>query len=224
MKVVSSDAAEVYDVEALLLNIGAGTPVHLRKQAIFSQGDRAADLFYIRQGWVRLTMFSREGKAATVAILGQGDFLGEECLAPGRFLRLASAVAITDCFFIQVEKEQMLRALNGDRNPTLARFFTEYLLARNLRVQEDLADQLSHCSEKRLIRLLLLLAQSGPQKDGASDYSFPEISHEILAEMVGTTRPRITYFMNKFRKMGLVEYSGGLHVKKELEKLLGNSG
>jgi len=207
-----------FDADAFLRHIGTATRMQscLQKHIIFSQADCAASLFYICKGRVRLTIFSIEGKAATIAILGEGDFLGEECLAMGQPLRLATAVAITCCSFVRIEKERMLAALDGDR--ALARFFTEYLLARTIRAQENLADQLSHSSEKRLVRLLLLLARSGD--NGTAERSFPEISQETLAEMVGTTRPRISYFMNKFRRMGLIDYSGGLHVSKELEFLL----
>jgi CRP-like cAMP-binding protein len=214
----SSGTPVLFDLDAFCRNTGTGTRIQscVQKQAIFSQGDPAAGLFYIRRGRVRLTIFSSEGTAATIAILGEGDFLGEECLAPGRRLRLATAVAITGCAIVQIEKEQMLAALDSDR--ALARFFMEYLLARKIRVQEDLADQLSHSSEQRLVRVLLLLAGTG--SNGATGRNFPEISQETLAEMVGTTRPRISYFMNKFRRMGLVDYSGGLQVRKELENLL----
>ena len=211
-----NDRPASFDPEALLQSLGAAarSRSYPHKQAIFSQGDLAASLFYIRRGRVRLTVLSDEGKAATIAILGDRDFVGEECLAVSHSLRLATAIAITDCAAFQIEKQQMLAAL--DSNPPLARFFWEYLLARKIRTQEDLADQLSHSSEKRLIRLLLLLA--GPYGDGAG--ALPEISQETLAEMVGTTRPRINYFMNKFRKMGLIDYKGGLRVRKELRNLL----
>jgi len=204
--------------EVLLQSIGQGISIQAcsAKQGVFSQGDPAASLFYIHKGRVKLTVFSSQGKAATIAILGEGDFLGEECLAPAEPLRLASAVAVTECSLIQIEKDGMLRAL--DCNRALAGFFMEYLLVRKTRVQKDLADQLSNSSEKRLARVLLLLV--GPGNHGPSNDGHPEISHETLAEMVGTTRPRISYFMNKFRKMGLIDYSSGLHVRKGLEQML----
>lgn len=187
-----------------------------QKQAIFFQEDRAAALFYILQGRVKLTVFSSEGKAATIAILDKGDFLGEECLVSWHTVRLSSAVAITDCSLLQIDKDQMLAALDSDL--ALARSFREYLLTRKVRAEEDLADQLSHSSEKRLVRLLLLLA--GKETNGRTKRNRPEISQEILAEMVGTTRPRITYFMTKFRKLGLIDYSRGLRVHKGLLNVL----
>jgi len=192
---------------------GAKIQSYRQKQVIFSQEDPAVALFYVRQGRVKLTIFSSEGKAATIAILERGDFLGEECLVPCHSVRLASAVAITDCSLLQVEKENKQAALDNDRS--LARAFTKYLLTRKARAEERLADQLSHSSEKRLIRLLLLLG--GPGTSGQVKRNPPEITQEILAEMVGTTRPRISYFMTKFRKLGLVDYRGGLRVSKELQ-------
>lgn len=187
-----------------------------QKQVIFSQGDSAASLFYVLRGRVRLTIFSSRGKAATIAILGEGDFLGEECLADGAAVRRASAIAVTDCSLLQIKRDSMRSALC--RDCALAGFFMEYLLARKIRVEENLADQLFHSSERRLVRVLLTLAAAG--HNGAIRRDLPEINQEILAEMVGTTRPRISYFMNKFRKLGLVDYSSGLHVKKELEIML----
>ena len=192
---------------------GAKVQSYRQKQLIFTQEDPATALFYVRQGRIKLTIFSSEGKAATIAILNSGDFLGEECLVPCHSVRLASAVAITDCSLIQVEREKMLAALDSDR--ALARSFTRYLLTRKARAEELLADQLSHSSEKRLIRLLLLLG--GPGTSGQAKRNPREITQEILAEMVGTTRPRISYFMTKFRKLGLVDYRGGLRVSKELQ-------
>lgn len=203
----------------LLLRIArpdANIQSYRQKQVIFFQEDRAAALFYILQGRIKLTVFSRAGKAATIAILDKGDFLGEECLVSWQCLRLASAVAITDCSLLHIDKDQMLAALDSDR--ALARSFTEYLLARKVRAEEGLADQLSHSSEKRLVRLLLLLA--GTETNGGNKRTLPEISQEILAEMVGTTRPRISYFMTKFRKLGLIDYSRGLRVYKGLQNVL----
>ncbi|MGC2696346.1 MAG: Crp/Fnr family transcriptional regulator [Candidatus Angelobacter sp.] len=203
----------------LLLQItesGAKIQGYRQKQIIFSQEDPAVALFFVRQGRVKLTIFSSEGKAATISILDKGDFLGEECLVPHHSMRLASAVAITDCSLLQIEKDKMLAALDSDR--ALARSFTSYLLTRKVRAEDGLADQLSHSSEKRLVRLLLLLGASGT--NGKVKHNLPEISQEVLAEMVGTTRPRISYFMTKFRKLGLVDYRGGLRVSKELQYVL----
>lgn len=206
------------DAEVFFRERVPGTRVQAcrQKQVIFSQGDSAASLFYILRGRVRLTMFSRRGKAATIAILGDCDFLGEECLGDGPAFRRASAIAVSDCSLVQIKKESMISAL--DHDPAMAGFFMEYLLARKIRVEEDLADQLFHSSERRLVRVLLMLAATG--HNGATGRDLPEINQEILAEMVGTTRPRISYFMNKFRKLGLIDYSSGLHVKKELEIML----
>lgn len=207
-----------FPAQLLLENAGVCAKVQLtfQKQVIFSQDGPATTLFYIREGRVRLTLLSSEGKAATITILGEGEFLGEECLVPCYSLRLASAVAITDCCLLKIGKDQMLAALESDH--ALAASFTQYLLQRKIHAEDNLADQIFHSSEKRLVRLLLLLA--GPEIDGGSKRKLPEISQEVLAEMVGTTRPRISYFMAKFRKLGLVDYSRGLRVRKELQNIL----
>lgn len=199
--------------QLLLDKTGPGAKIqsYRQKQIIFSQGDLAATLFYIREGRVRLTLLSNEGKAATITILGEGEFLGEECLVPCHHLRLASAVAITDGSMLEIGKERMLAALDSDHG--LASSFTQYLLMRKIHAEDNFADQIFHSTEKRLVRLLLLLADS-------EKHNLPEISQEILAEMVGTTRPRISYFMTKFRKLGLVDYSRGLRIRKELQKVL----
>jgi len=190
---------------------GATVQSLVPKHVIFSQGDSASRIFYIGNGRVKLTVLSSEGKSATIAILNKDDFLGEECLLLNHPLRLSSAVAITDCSLLQIEKVQMLSALDRDRD--LARHFTDYLLKRKIRAEEDLTDWFFHSSEKRLARVLLLLA-------GIEGSRIPGISQEFLAEMVGTTRPRISYFMTKFRKLGLVDYRHGLRVCKELQKVL----
>ena len=207
-----------FPVQLLLGNAGLGAKVQLnfQKQIIFSQDGHATTLFYIREGRVRLTLLSSEGKAATITILGEGEFLGEECLAPSYSTRLASAVAITDCSLLKIGKDQMLAALENDH--ALAASFTQYLLQRKIHAEDNLADQIFHSSEKRLVRVLLLLA--GPETDGGTKHRLPEISQEVLAEMVGTTRPRISYFMAKFRKLGLVDYRRGLRVRKELQNIL----
>ena len=199
-------------------NVGSvvKTQSYVQKQIIFPQDDPAAALFYVREGQVKLTVFSSGGKAATIAILDKGDFLGEECLVPGHALRPASAVAITDCCLLKIGRDQMLAALESDR--FFAASFTQYLLRRKIHAEENLADQIFHSSEKRLVRLLLLLA--GPETDSGSKRRLPDISQEVLAEMVGTTRPRISYFMTKFRKLGLIDYSRGLRVRKDLQDIL----
>ena len=208
----------LFPTQLLLGNgrVGAKVQLSFQKQIIFSQGDPATTLFYVREGRIRLTLLSSEGKAATVTILGEGNFLGEECLVPCHSARLASAVAITDCCLLKIGKDEMLAALESDH--VFAASFTQYLLLRKIHAEDNLADQIFHSSEKRLVRLLLLLA--GPEADGASRRKLPEISQETLAEMVGTTRPRISYFMAKFRKLGLVDYSRGLRVRKELQNIL----
>lgn len=207
-----------FHLQLLLQNIGSCAQIqsYLQKQVIFSQDDPAAELFFIRQGHVRLTLLCSEGKAATITILGNGEFLGEECLLSCHSQRLASAVAITDCSLWRIEKDQMLAALDRDR--VLARSFTQYLLMRKIHAEGNLADRLVHSSEKRLVRLLLLLADA--EANGSAKRNPPEISQEVLAEMVGTTRPRISHFMTKFRKLGLVDYSRGLRVRKELQDVL----
>jgi CRP-like cAMP-binding protein len=214
----SHEMGAPFSPQLLLRNAGLGAKVQtfLQKQVIFPQDDPAATLFYIREGRVRLTLLSSEGKAATITILGEGEFLGEECLVPCHDLRLASAVAIADCSLLRIEKHQMLAAL--DRDPALARSFTQYLLMRKIHAEDNLADQIFHSSEKRLVRVLLRLAGSA-SKNGAKRH-LPDISQEVLAEMVGTARPRISYFMTKFRKLGLIDYRRGLRVRKELQNVL----
>jgi CRP/FNR family cyclic AMP-dependent transcriptional regulator len=207
-----------FSPQLLLRNAGLRAKIQafLQKQVIFPQDGPAATLFYIREGRVRLTLLSSEGKAATITILGKGEFLGEECLVPRHNLRLASAVAVNDCSLLEIGKNRMLAALDTDH--ALASSFMQSLLMRKIHAEDNLADRLFHSSEKRLVRLLLLLAGSGT--NGRTKRNLPEISQEVLAEMVGTTRPRISYFMTKFRKLGLVDYSRGLRVRKELKSVL----
>ena len=175
-----------------------------KKQAIFAQGDAADTIFYIQQGKVRLTVVSEVGKEATLGILGEGDFFGEGGLA-GQPLRMGSATAMTDCELLQIDKKAMMLALH--REHTFSDLFVAYLLARNIRYEEDLVDQLFNSSEKRLARILLLLAHFG--KEGVPQTVIPKISQETLADMIGTTRSRVSFFMNKFRKLGFVDYNGG---------------
>jgi CRP/FNR family cyclic AMP-dependent transcriptional regulator len=180
------------------------------KKAIFRQGDPADAIFYIEKGKVKLGVVSDRGKEAVVAILGPGDFLGEGCLA-GQALRMSSATPISDCKVVRIDKEATLRALKAD--PSFSEAFLAYLLIRNIRIQEDLVDQLFNSSEKRLARVLLLLANYGKDKP---DLVIAKISQETLAEMIGTTRSRVSFFMNKFRKLGFIEYNGGVHVRSSL--------
>jgi CRP-like cAMP-binding protein len=204
----------LFDPSAFLAHAGLGrTIVDLkRKQTIFSQGDPADAVFYIQRGKVRLSVISSGGKEATIALLGAGDFLGEECIASSHTLRMATAETITEGAVLKIERQEMVRALHEQH--AISDIFVSYLLSRNLRVQEDLVDQLFNSSEKRLARALLLLAQFG--KEGAPETVIPKISQEVLAEMVGTTRARVNFFMNRFRKLGFIEYNGKLLVHRSL--------
>jgi CRP/FNR family transcriptional regulator, cyclic AMP receptor protein len=175
-----------------------------KKQAIFAQGDRADSVFHIQKGRVKLTVVSKTGREATLGLLGVEDFFGEGALA-GQALRMGSASAMTDCEIQRIDKKAMMNALH--RESALSELFVAYLLARNVRYEEDLVDQLFNSSEKRLARVLLLLAHFG--KEGIPETVIPKMSQESLAEMVGTTRSRVSFFMNRFRKLGFVDYSGG---------------
>jgi CRP/FNR family transcriptional regulator, cyclic AMP receptor protein len=183
-----------------------------RTQTIFTQGDAADAIFYIQEGKVKLTVVSKGGKEATIGILSVGDFFGEGALA-GQPLRMASATAMSACHLLCIDKKSMMLALHQEH--TFSDLFVAYLLARNIRYEEDLVDQLFNSSEKRLARLLLLLARFG--KDGAPQTVIPKISQETLGEMIGTTRSRVSFFMNKFRELGLVEYDeNGIQVHGSL--------
>jgi CRP/FNR family transcriptional regulator, cyclic AMP receptor protein len=184
-----------------------------KKNTIFAQGDTTDGLFFIQSGKVRLSVVSEAGKEATLAILGERDFFGESGLA-GELLRMSSATAITDCVLLHVEKRAMMLAMS--LQPKLSALFLKYLLKRNMRYQDDLVDQLFNSSEKRLARVLLLMAHFG--REGVSEMSVPRLSQETLAEMVGTTRSRVSFFMNRFRKLGFINYDVGdnLHVHSSL--------
>ena len=193
------------------------TIVHLhKKQIVFSQGDPADSVFYIQKGRVKLTVVSKHGREATIALLGAGDFVGEECIAASQSLRIATAAALTEAAVLKIDKAAMARALHQQH--AFSDLFVAYLLARNARVQGDLVDQLFSSSEKRLARILLLLAQFG--KEGAQDKVVPKMSQEVLAAMVGTTRARVNYFMNRFRKLGFIEYNGELRVHSSLLNII----
>ena len=196
-----------FDSDVFLATIGEGRKILLvnKKHVIFAQGDGADAVFYVQKGKVRLTVVSASGKEATIAIVGEGNFFGEGSLA-GQLLRMGSAAAMTDCEILRVDKKVMLDALH--REPAFSEMFVAYLLARNIRYEEDLVDQLFNSSEKRLARVLLILAHFG--KDGIPETVIPKISQETLAEMVGTTRSRVSFFMNRFRKLGLIDYAGGI--------------
>jgi CRP-like cAMP-binding protein len=196
-----------FDPNTFLATIGDGRKILdvPKKQTIFAQGDVADAVFYIQKGKVRLTVVSKAGKEATIGIVSEGNFFGEGSLA-GQLLRMGSAGAMTDCELLRVDKKAMMEALH--REHAFSDMFVAYLLARNIRYEEDLVDQLFNSSEKRLARVLLLLARFG--KEGVPETVVPKISQETLAEMVGTTRSRVSFFMNRFRKLGFIHYAGGV--------------
>jgi CRP/FNR family cyclic AMP-dependent transcriptional regulator len=203
-----------FDPRKFLATIGEGRKVvaFLKKQTIFTQGDEADAVFYIQEGKVRLTVVSKIGKEATLGILSEREFFGEGSLA-GQTLRMGSATAVTDCELLQIDRKAMVLALH--REHAFSDLFVAYLLARNIRYEEDLVDQLFNSSEKRLARMLLLLAHFG--KEGMPEVVIPKISQETLAEMIGTTRSRVSFFMNRFRKLGFVDYGeSGLQVHSSL--------
>jgi len=196
-----------FDPNTFLATIGEGRrSINVgKKQGIFAQGDDADAVYYIQSGKVKLSVVSKTGREATIGMLREGNFFGEGALA-GQALRMGSASAITDCDLMRVDKKAMIQALH--REHLFSDMFVAYLLARNIRYEEDLVDQLFNSSEKRLARVLLLLAHFG--KEGMPETAVPKISQETLAEMVGTTRSRVSFFMNRFRKLGFIQYSGGI--------------
>jgi len=204
-----------FDPYAFISTIGNGREMisFQKKETIFAQGDPTDGLFFIQKGKVRLSVVSERGKEATLAILNEKDFFGESGLA-GQLLRMSSATAVTDCVLLHVEKKAIMLAMSLE--PKLSAMFLKYLLKRNMRYQDDLVDQLFNSSEKRLARVLLLMAHFG--KEGVSEMSVPRLSQETLAEMVGTTRSRVSFFMNRFRKLGFINYDIGdnLHVHSSL--------
>jgi CRP-like cAMP-binding protein len=202
-----------FNAQAFLDSAGVARKVteFKRKEAVFSQGDSAKNVLYIQKGGVRLSVINETGKEAVVAVLGPGDFFGEGCLA-GQPIRIGSATAITTTTLLVIEKNEMVRVLHAEH--AFSDRFIAYMLSRNIRVEEDLVDQLFNSSEKRLARTLLLLARYG--KEDTPQKVLPKISQEMLAEMVGTTRSRVNFFMNKFRKLGFIKYNGGLHIDTSL--------
>jgi CRP/FNR family transcriptional regulator, cyclic AMP receptor protein len=210
---VAAKKKREFDPNTFLATIGDGRKILAvpKKQMIFAQGDAADAVFYIQKGKVRLTVVSKTGKEATIGIVTEGNFFGEGSLA-GQVLRMGSAAAMTDCDLLRVDKKAMMDALHRER--AFSDVFVAYLLARNIRYEEDLVDQLFNSSEKRLARVLLLLAHFG--KEGIPETVVPKISQETLAEMVGTTRSRVSFFMNRFRKLGFIHYNGGLQVHSSL--------
>ena len=208
-----ASAKSKFDVKKFLATIGQGRKIVRvrRNQQIYAQGDVCDAVFYIQEGKVRLAVVSRPGKEATLGILNPGAFFGEGGLA-GQTVRMGSATAMTDCELMRIEKAAMMLALH--REHSLSDMFVAYLLGRNIRYEEDLVDQLFNSSEKRLARILLLLAHFG--KEGKPETVVPKISQETLAEMVGTTRSRVSFFMNRFRKLGFIKYNGGMEIHSSL--------
>lgn len=207
-----------FDLKIFLAQIGKRSTVagYQKDQLVFSQGDPADAVFHVQKGKVKLTVLSKKGKEAIIAILGTGDFLGEGCLA-GQSLRMTTATTMSECTIGRLDKRDAIRLLQEE--PDFSELFLRYLLTRIIRIEEDLVDRLFNSTEKRLARVLLLLANLG--KKGEPEPVIPKISHEILAEMIGTTRPRVSFFMNKFRKLGLIDYDNdALEVHSSLVNVL----
>jgi CRP/FNR family cyclic AMP-dependent transcriptional regulator len=204
---------KTFDAQNFLDSAGIARKVteFKKKETIFSQGDPSKNVLYIQKGGVRLSVVNETGKEAVVAILGPGDFFGEGCLA-GQSIRIGTATAITPSTVLMIEKREMIRVLHVEH--AFSDRFISYMLSRNIRIEEDLIDQLFNSSEKRLARSLLLLARYG--KQDKPQRVLPKISQEMLAEMVGTTRSRVNFFMNKFRKLGFIKYNGGLQINTSL--------
>jgi len=205
---------KIFDAVAFLMSAGLGRRILelAPGQAFFSQGDQADSVFYLQKGRARVTVVSQSGKEATLTLLGPGDFVGEEALAAVPGLRLSTATAITDCTTLKITREEMTRVMHQEQD--FSDLFMKFLLDRSMRIQADLVDQLFNSSEKRLARILLLMAEYG--QPGEPAMLLPKISQEMLAEMIGTTRSRVSYFMNRFRKMGFIDYNGRIQVNKSL--------
>jgi CRP-like cAMP-binding protein len=202
-----------FDPKAFLARVGEGKTIleYRKDQVVFAQGDVADTVFYIQKGRVKVVVISEHGKEAVVGILEPGQFFGEGCMN-GHSVRIATTTAMEECLITAITKKAMLAVLHSE--PTFSEMFMAYLLTRNSRIEEDLIDQLFNSSEKRLARLLLLLANFG--KEGSPQFISPNISQETLAEMIGTTRSRVSFFMNKFRKLGLISYNGKIEVHNSL--------
>jgi CRP/FNR family transcriptional regulator, cyclic AMP receptor protein len=203
-----------FDPAAFLANAGLGRRIVQvkAKQSFFSQGNTADSIFYLQKGRAKLTVVSTNGKEATITLLSAGDFVGEESIGGAVGLRLATATAITACTALKIERVEMIRVLHEEH--AFSDLFLKFLLARSMRTQADLVDQLFNSSEKRLARILLLMAEFG--KPGEPETLIPQITQETLAEMIGTTRSRVSFFMNRFRKLGFLEYNGRIRVHKSL--------
>jgi CRP/FNR family cyclic AMP-dependent transcriptional regulator len=211
--VAAAKRRRAFDPRTFLSTIDDGRKIVTlqKKQTVFSQGETADSVFYIQKGKVKLSVVARGGKEAAIGVLNAGDFFGEGCLT-GQPLRMCSATTMTECTIMRIDKKSMIEVIH--REHSFSDLFVAYLLTRNIRYEEDLVDQLFNSSEKRLARILLLLAHFG--KDGKPEAAIPKISQETLAEMVGTTRGRVNFFMNRFRKLGFVRYNGGLEVHPSL--------
>ncbi len=210
---MKSKKKPAFDAQAFLDSAGVAKRVaeFRRKETIFSQGDPSTNIMYIQKGGVKLSVVNESGKEAVVAVLGPGDFFGEGCLA-GQPIRMGTATAITPTAALVIQKNEMIRVLHAEH--ALSDRFISFMLARNIRIEEDLIDQLFNSSEKRLARTLLLLARYGKQDH--PQRVLPKVSQETLAEMIGTTRSRVNFFMNKFRKLGFIKYNGGLQINNSL--------
>jgi len=203
-----------FDTTAFLMSAGLGRRIVqvAPKQPFFTQGDPADSVFYLQQGQAKITVVSEAGKEATIAILSEGDFVGEGALVAMPGLRLSTATATTACTALKISRDEMIRVMHEERD--FSDLFLKFLLTRSMRIQADLVDQLFNSSEKRLARILLLMAEFGQR--GESKPLIPKISQETLAEMIGTTRSRVSFFMNRFRKFGFIEYDGRIRVDKSL--------
>ena len=212
--IARSSKNPIFNAADFLARTGLGrTTIELKKnQTVFSQGDSATAVFYIQKGRIKLTVISRRGKEATIALLSAGDFVGEECIAAIQPERMSTATALLPCTLLKIDRGEMVRVLHDEH--AFSDLFVSFLLGRNVRIQEDLIDQLFNSSEKRLARALLLLARFG--KDSTPETVIPKISQETLAEMIGTTRSRVSFFMNRFRKLGFIEYNRTLKVNSSL--------
>jgi len=210
---MASKRRRSFDAKSFLACVGEGRSIgkYRKGQVVFSQGDPADAVFYIQKGKAKLTVVSEQGKEAVIAILGADDFFGEGCLA-GQTQRIATVMTMTDAMIVRLEKSAIIQVLHEE--PAFSELFIAHLLGRSIRVEADLVDQLFNSSEKRLARLLLLLANFG--KEGAPEPVIPKISQETLAEMIGTTRSRVSFFMNRFRKLGFIAYNGGIEVHSSL--------
>jgi CRP/FNR family cyclic AMP-dependent transcriptional regulator len=202
-----------FDPKTFLSKVGRGRTIakYRKNTIVFAQGDEADSVFFIEQGKVKMTVISEQGKEAVIAILGRGQFCGEGCLA-GQSRRMATASAMSDCAVMRLDKRAIIRVMHDE--PAFSALFVSHLLARTIRVEADLVDQLFNSSEKRLARALLLLANFG--KEGRPEPIIAKISQETLADMIGTTRSRVSFFMNKFRQLGFIEYNGSLVVNSSL--------